>query len=416
MSERQRVVITGLGILCPVGIGHQSVWENLLAGRSGVARITHFDPSPFPVHIGGEVKGFDPASLGSPREVRRMDRCTQLALAASLQAVADADLDLTALDPESVGITIGSAAGGFQSLLEQHQVFLERGPRRVSPFFIQHMLVDSPAGQVAISLGLRGPNMAVVSACATGTQAIGEGAEAIRRGDAAVMLAGGTEAPIHPVILAGFSVMHALARDNEQPERASSPFTKRRDGFVLSEGAAVVVLESLEHARARGARVYAEVGGYGATNDAYDMAAVPEDGAMAAQTMRRALRKSGLAPEDIDYINAHGTGTPLNDKAETLAIKSVFGDRAYRMAVSSTKSMTGHMMGASGAVEAVVCALALRDGIVPPTINLDDPDPECDLDYVPHTARRLSLRATLSNSFGLGGHNASIVLRQPLAE
>jgi len=416
VSERQRVVITGLGILCPVGIGHQSVWENLLAGRSGVARITHFDPSPFPVHIGGEVKGFDPASLGSPREVRRMDRCTQLALAASLQAVADADLDLTALDPESVGITIGSAAGGFQSLLEQHQVFLERGPRRVSPFFIQHMLVDSPAGQVAISLGLRGPNMAVVSACATGTQAIGEGAEAIRRGDAAVMLAGGTEAPIHPVILAGFSVMHALARDNEQPERASSPFTKRRDGFVLSEGAAVVVLESLEHARARGARVYAEVGGYGATNDAYDMAAVPEDGAMAAQTMRRALRKSGLAPEDIDYINAHGTGTPLNDKAETLAIKSVFGDRAYRMAVSSTKSMTGHMMGASGAVEAVVCALALRDGIVPPTINLDDPDPECDLDYVPHTARRLSLRATLSNSFGLGGHNASIVLRQPLAE
>jgi 3-oxoacyl-[acyl-carrier-protein] synthase II len=415
VSERQRVVITGLGILCPVGIGPQSAWENLLAGRSGIARLTHFDPSPFPVQIGGEVKGFDPASLGSPREVRRMDRCTQLALAASLQAVVDADLDLTALDPESVGITIGSAAGGFQSLLEQHQVFLERGPRRVSPFFIQHMLVDSPAGQVAISLGLRGPNMAVVSACATGTQAIGEGAEAIRRGDAEVMLAGGTETPIHPVILAGFSVMHALARNNEQPERASSPFTKRRDGFVLSEGAAVVVLESLEHARARGARCYAEVGGYGATNDAYDMAAVPEDGAMAAQTMRRALRKSGLAPEDIDYINAHGTGTPLNDKAETVAIKSVFGDRAYRMAVSSTKSMTGHMMGASGAVEAVVCALALRDGIVPPTINLDDPDPECDLDYVPHTARRLLLRATLSNSFGLGGHNASLVLRQPPA-
>jgi len=415
VSERQRVVITGLGILCPVGIGHRDVWENLLAGRSGIARITHFDPSPFPVHIAGEIKEFNPASLGSPREVRRMDRCTQLALAASLQAVADADLDLAALDPESVGITIGSAAGGFQSLLEQHQVFLERGPRRVSPFFIQHMLVDSPAGQVAICLGLRGPNMAVVSACATGTQAIGEGAEAIRRGDAEVMLAGGTEAPIHPVILGGFSVMHALARNNEQPERASSPFTKRRDGFVLSEGAAVVILESLAHARARGARVYAEVGGYGATNDAYDMAAVPEDGKMAAQTMRRALKKSGLAPEDIDYINAHGTGTPLNDKAETLAIKSVFGDRAYRMAVSSTKSMTGHMMGASGAVETVVCALALRGGIVPPTINLDDPDPECDLDYVPHTARRLPLRATLSNSFGLGGHNASIVLRQPPA-
>lgn len=345
-----------------------------------------------------------------------MDRCTQFALAASRQAVEDANLDLAALDPESVGITIGSAAGGFQSLLEQHQVYLERGPRRVSPFFIQHMLVDSPAGQVAISLGLRGPNMAVVSACATGTQAIGEGAEVVRRGDAEVMLAGGTETPIHPVILGGFSVMHALARNNEQPERASSPFTKRRDGFVLSEGAAVVVLESLAHARARGARIYAEVGGYGATNDAFDMAAVPEDGAMAAQTMRRALKKAGLAPEEIDYINAHGTGTPLNDKAETLAIKSVFGDHAYRLAVSSTKSMTGHMMGASGAVEAVVCALAIRDGIVPPTINLDDPDPECDLDYVPATARRLPVRATLSNSFGLGGHNASIVLRQPPAD
>ncbi len=411
MSDRQRVVITGLGVLSPVGIGHENVWENLLAGRSGVARLTQFDPSPFPVQFGGEVKGFDPAILGSPREVRRMDRCTQFALAAARQAVEDAALDLTALDPEAVGITIGSAAGGFQTLLEQHQVYLERGLRRVSPFFIQHMLVDSPAGQVAISLGLRGPNMAVVSACATGTQAIGEGAEVIRRGDAEVMLAGGTETPIHPVILAGFSVMHALARGNGEPERASSPFTKRRDGFVLSEGAAVVVLESLEHARARDARIYAEVAGYGATNDAYDMAAVPEDGLMAGRTMSRALKKADLAPEGIDYVNAHGTGTPLNDKAETLGIKAVFGAHAYRVAVSSTKSMTGHMMAGSGAVETVICSLVLRDQIVPPTINLDDPDPECDLDYVPHTARRMPVRATLSNSFGLGGHNASIVLR-----
>jgi 3-oxoacyl-[acyl-carrier-protein] synthase II len=413
VSSGQRVVITGLGVLCPVGIGHKTVWENLLAGRSGIARLTQFDPSPFPVQFGGEVKGFDPSILGSAKEVRRMDRCTQFALAASRQAVDDAGLDLNELDPETVGIMIGSAAGGFQTLLEQHQVYLERGPRRVSPFFIQHMLVDSPAGQVAISLGLRGPNAAVVSACATGTQAIGEGAELIRRGDAEVMLAGGTETPIHPVILAGFSVMHALAHNNEQPERASSPFTKRRDGFVLSEGAAVVVLESLDHASKRGARIYAEVAGYGATNDAYDMAAVPEDGYMAGRTMFRALKKSGMAPEDIDYINAHGTGTPLNDKAETLGIKDVFGEHAYRLAVSSTKSMTGHMMAGSGAVEAVICALVLRDGMVPPTINLDDPDPDCDLDYVPHTARPMAVRAALSNSFGLGGHNASIVLRQP---
>jgi 3-oxoacyl-[acyl-carrier-protein] synthase II len=413
VNSGQRVVITGLGVLCPVGIGHKDVWENLLAGRSGIAPLTQFDPSPFPVRIGGEVKGFDPSVLGTTREVRRMDRCTQFALAASRQAVEDAGLNLTELDPEAVGITIGSAAGGFQTLLEQHQVFLERGPRRVSPFFIQHMLVDSPAGQVAISLGLRGPNAAVVSACATGTQAIGEGAELIRRGDAEVMLAGGTETPIHPVILAGFCVMHALARNNEQPERASSPFTKRRDGFVLSEGAAVVVLESLEHAQRRGARIYAEVAGYGATNDAYDMAAVPEDGYMAGRTMYRALKKSGMAPEDIDYVNAHGTGTPLNDKAETLGIKDVFGDHAYRLAVSSTKSMTGHMMAGSGAVETVIGALVLRDGIVPPTINLDDPDPDCDLDYVPHTARCMPVRAVLSNSFGLGGHNASIVLRRP---
>jgi 3-oxoacyl-[acyl-carrier-protein] synthase II len=324
----------------------------------------------------------------------------------------DAGLSRDSVDPEKTGIVIGSAAGGIQTLLEQYKVFLERGARRLSPFFIQNMLADSAAGQVAISLGLQGPNMAVVSACATGTQAIGEAAEVIRRGDAEVVLAGGAEAPIHPLIIAGFGVMNALARNNGEPERASSPFTRRRDGFVLSEGAAVVVLETLEHAQARGARIYAEVGGYSATNDAYDMAAVPEDGLMAAQAMRRAVRKAGLELDAIDYINTHGTSTPLNDATETRAIKAVFGEHAYRLAVSSTKSMTGHMMGASGAVETVVCALAIRDQIVPPTINLDDPDPECDLDYVPNVARPVPVRATLSNSFGLGGHNASIVLKQ----
>ncbi|HWE61291.1 MAG TPA: beta-ketoacyl-ACP synthase II [Chloroflexota bacterium] len=407
-----RIVITGLGVLCPVGIGKHAVWEALQAGRSGVKRITLFDPSPYPVQIAGEVKGFDPGTLGSPKEVRRMDRYTQLSLAAAREAVADAGLGKEDLDAETAGVLIGSAAGGFQTLLEQQQVLLERGPKRVSPFFIQNMLVDSAAGQVAIALGLRGPNMAAVSACATGTQAIGEAALMIQRGDADVMLAGGAETPIHPVILSGFAVWHALARNNEQPERASCPFTLDRDGFVLSEGAAVVVLESLERARARGATIYAEVAGAAATCDAYDMADMPEDGAMAAACMRKAVKRAGLQPEDIDYINAHGTSTPLNDKVETLAIKTVFGDHAYRLAVSSTKSMTGHMMGASGAVETVACALALRDGIIPPTINYERPDPACDLDYVPNVARPAAVRATLSNSFGLGGHNASIVLRK----
>jgi 3-oxoacyl-[acyl-carrier-protein] synthase II len=407
-----RVVITGLGILCPVGIGTRATWEALLAGRSGVARVTQFDPSPYPVQIAGEIKGFDPSGLGPSKDVRRMDRCTQLALAAAREALDDAGLRGEDLDDELTGVLIGSAAGGFQTMLEQHQVLLERGPRRVSPFFIQHMLDDSPAGQVAISLGLRGPNMAVVSACATGTQAVGEAAHAIRRGDAEVMLAGGVETPIHPLILAGFSVWRGLAGNNEQPERASCPFTLDRSGFVLSEGAAVVVLESLERARARGATIYAEVASAAATCDAYDMAEMPEDGAMAAACMRRAVQRAGLRPEDVDYINAHGTSTPLNDRVETLAIKKVFGDHAYKLAVSSTKSMTGHMMGASGAVETVICALALRHGMIPPTINYERPDPACDLDYVPNVARPAALRVALSNSFGLGGHNASIVLRK----
>ena len=413
-ASRSRVVITGLGVLCPVGIGVRATWEALLAGRSGVTRIAAFDPSPFPVQIAGEVKGFDPAPLAEAKDLRRMDRCTLLALAAAKEALADAGLDdRSQLDPDETGVFIGSAAGGFQTMLEQHQVFLERGPRRLSPFFIQHMLDDSPAGQVAISLGLRGPNMAVVSACATGTQAITEAAEQIRRGDAQVMLAGGAEAPVHPLILGGFAVMHAMARNNEQPELASCPFTLDRSGFVLSEGAGVVVLEDLDRACARGATIYAEVAGGAATNDAFDMAAMPEDGIMAGESMRRALKRAGMAPEEIGYINAHGTSTPVNDKAETAAIKRVFGEQAHRLAVGSTKSMTGHMMAGSGAVETVICSLALARGILPPTINYTNPDPELDLDYVPNVARPApALRATLSNSFGLGGHNASIVLRK----
>ena len=342
-----------------------------------------------------------------------MDRSTRFALAAAKEALESAGLARQDLEPERTGIVIGSAAGGFQTMLDQHQVLLERGFKRLSPFFIQHMLDDSPAGQVAISLGLQGPNMAVVSACATGTQAIGEAAHIIRRGEAEVMLAGGTDSPIHPLILGGFTVMRALATNNEMPERASCPFTQCRDGFVLSEGGAVVVLESLERARARGATVYAEVAGSAATNDAYDMAAIPEDGTMQALCMRRAVARAGLQPDDVDYVNAHGTSTPLNDRIETQAIKTVFGDHAYRMAVSSTKSMTGHMMGASGAVEAIICALALHHGVLPPTINYDQPDPACDLDYVPNVKRAVPIRVALSNSFGLGGHNATLVLRTP---
>lgn len=410
---RPRVVITGLGVLCPAGNGKEQVWAALLAGRSGVARITLFDPSPYPIQFAGEVKDFDPSALASAKELRRMDRASLLALAAARQAVEDAGLRPADLEEEMTGVFIGSAAGGFQQLLEQHQVLLERGPRRVSPFFIQNMLADSPAGHVAIALGLRGPNMAVVSACATGTQAIGEAVHVIERGDAEVMLAGGTEAPIHPVILSGFAVMHALGGSNEAPERASCPFTLDRTGFVLSEGAAVVVLETLERARARGAFVYAEVAGSAATCDAFDMAAAPDDGTYAARCMRKALRTAMLQPEEIDYINAHGTSTPLNDRAETEAIKQVFGDHAYTLAVSSTKSMTGHMMGASGAVETVICALTLRDQLIPPTINYDRPDPACDLDYVPHHPRATRVRAVLSNSFGLGGHNATLALRLP---
>jgi 3-oxoacyl-[acyl-carrier-protein] synthase II len=410
---RPRVVITGVGVVCPVGTGKDQVWASLLAGRSGVARITLFDPSPYPIQFAGEVKGFDPSYLAPAKELRRMDRVSLLTLAAARQAVEDAGLHPADLTEETTGVFIGSAAGGFQQLLEQHQVLLERGPRRVSPFFIQNMLVDSPAGHVAIALGLRGPNMAAVSACATGTQAIGEAAHVIARGDAEVMLAGGAETPIHPVILSGFAVMHALGGSNEAPERASCPFTLDRNGFVLSEGAAVVVLETLERAQARGAFIYAEVAGSAASCDAYDMAAAPEDGMYAARCMRKALRNANLQPEDIDYINAHGTSTPLNDKAETEAIKQVFGDYAYNLAVSSTKSMTGHMMGASGAVETVICALALRDQLIPPTINYDRPDPACDLDYVPHRSRATRVRAALSNSFGLGGHNATLVLRLP---
>jgi beta-ketoacyl-acyl-carrier-protein synthase II len=405
-----RVVVTGMGTVSPVGNDVPSAWASLTAGRSGVGRISLFDPSPYAVQIAGEVKNFDPTSRIEPKEARRMDRCTQFALVAALQALDDAGLQVAREDPERVGVVIGSAAGGIGTLLEQQRVLQERGPRRLSPFFLPNMLCDSPSGQVAIATGAKGPNMAVVSACATGGHVVGEAMESIRRGDADVVIAGGTEAPVLPIVIAGFIVMGALANDDE-PTRACRPFDARRGGFIVSEAAAVLILESLDHARARDARIYGEVLGYGSTNDAFHVAASPETGEGAARTMRMALRKAGIAPDEVDYINAHGTGTPLNDKAETAAIKAVFGDHAYRVPVSSTKSMTGHMMGASGALEAIACLLTIRDGCIAPTINYECPDPECDLDYVPNTARPARVRTALSNSMGLGGHNSCVIVR-----
>jgi len=403
----RRVVITGVGAVTPVGLDVPSSWAALLEGQSGVGRVTLFDASEYPVQIAGEVKGFDPSGRIDPKELRRMDRNVQLGLVAAQEAFADAGLESNGVR-DDIGVVFGSAAGGVGILLEQQRVLQERGLRRVSPFFLSNMLADSCSGQIAIALGLRGPNMAVVSACATGNHALGEAFETVRRGDAEAIIAGGAEAAIIPLVYAGFLAMRALAH-HPDPAQASRPFDKDRNGFVISEGAGAMVVEELEHAWARGARVYAEVLGYGSSNDAFDMAA-PAEGEGAVQTMLRALKKAGLDPEQVDYINAHGTGTPLNDKYETDAIHRVFGEHAGRLAVSSTKSMTGHMMGAAGAVEAIVCALTLRDQIIAPTINLETPDPECDLDYVPNSARKAAVTIALSNSFGLGGHNASVVL------
>jgi 3-oxoacyl-[acyl-carrier-protein] synthase II len=411
MQEQRRVVITGVGAVTPVGNTAHETWDNLVAGVSGVGRITLFDPSDYGVQIAGEVKDFNPGDDIDPKEVRHMDRSVQFAIVATRQALRDASLDITEEEADDIGIIFGTGAAGVGTLIAQQKMLEERGPRRVSPHFLPNFLPDSASGQVAIAVGAKGPNMAVVSACATGGHAVGEAMETIRRGDAQVMIAGGTEAVIVPVIVAGFINMRALG-DDPDPTKASKPFDARRNGFVLSEGSAVLILEELEHARERGAKIYAEVVGYGSTNDAYHMAAQLESGAGASRTMERALRKAGISPQDVDYINAHGTGTPLNDKVETLAIKNVFGDAARNVAISSTKSMTGHMMGAAGALEVMVCALAIRDNCIPPTINLEVYDPECDLDYTPNKARQMKVDVTLSNSIGLGGHNSCVVLKR----
>ncbi|PJH75617.1 MAG: beta-ketoacyl-[acyl-carrier-protein] synthase II [Anaerolineae bacterium CG_4_9_14_0_8_um_filter_58_9] len=407
---RKRVVVTGLGCLSPLANDWPGTWKALAAGISGVAPITHFDASRYKTRFAAEVKDFDPAALLGPKEARRMDRFTQFALAAALQAVEHSGLKIDESNRDRVGALIGTGIGGVSTMTEQLTVLAERGPDRVSPFLVPMMLADTAPGIIAIHLGIRGPNMAVTTACATGSNAIGEAAEMIRRDSTDVMLAGGAEAAVVPLALAGLGVMKALSTRNDQPQRASRPFDLNRDGFVVGEGAAVLVLESLEYAQARGARILAEVTGYGTSDDAYHISAPAENGAGAALCMRLALESANLRPEDIDYINAHGTSTTLNDKSETAAIKTVFGAQAYKVPISSTKSMTGHLLGASGALEASVCVQVIQDGLLPPTINYETPDPECDLDYVPNQARQKTVRNVMSNSFGFGGHNATLIL------
>lgn len=400
-----------MGVVTALGSDLETFWNNLIAGKSGVTRIESFDPSEFPTQIAAEIKDFNPEDYIDKKEARRMDRFVQFAVAASKMAMRDAGLEPgTNIDPERVGVMVGSGIGGLSTWEEQHTILLEKGPKRVSPFFIPMMIANMASGQISMITGAKGPNSTAVTACATGTHSIGDSFKLIQRGDADAMICGGAEAAIRPTGIAGFCAMRAMSTRNDEPEKASRPFDIGRDGFVMGEGSGVLVLESLEHAVKRGARIYAEVIGYGMSGDAYHMTEPDPDGA--ARCMKRALKDAGIEPEAIDYINAHGTSTPIGDRSETTAIKMAFGDHAYKLAVSSTKSMTGHLLGAAGGIEAVILALTLKNGVIAPTINLDNPDPECDLDYVPNAARKSDVRTALSNSFGFGGHNATIVMRK----
>ncbi len=407
---RKRVVVTGLGCVSPVGNNVNDTWQALLAGKSGAAPITAFDASAHKTKFAAEVKGFDPVVLFGTRDARKMDRFSQFATAATLEAMEQAGLKVDESNRDRVGILIGTGIGGIITLLEQYEVLRERGPERVSPFLIPMMISDNAAGNIAIRIGARGPNMALATACASGTNALGEAAEMIRRGSADVMIAGGAEAAITSLSMAGMNVMTALSTRNDDPQTASRPFDKNRDGFLMGEGAGILILESLEYAQARGAKILCEFSGYGTTDDAHHISAPAENGAGAAISMSLALQNADLKPEDVSYINAHGTSTYLNDKSETAAIKTVFGEQAYKIPVSSTKSMTGHLLGASGAVEAVFSVMAIMNNILPPTINYETPDPVCDLDYVPNQPRKAEPNYVMSNSFGFGGHNATLIL------
>jgi len=412
MNQRKRVVVTGLGAVTPLGNTAREFWENALAGKSGAGPITRFDASRHDVRFACEVKDFDPSTIGDRKEVRKMDRFTQFGLAAALEAVQDAGLSVSGNAAERVGVLVGSGIGGIETLEQQKQVLLEKGPGRVSPFFIPMMIVNMATGMISMRLGAKGPSNATVTACASGANAIGDALRILRYGDADVMIAGGAEAPISPLAVGGFASMKALSSRNDDPAGASRPFDADRDGFVIGEGAGVVVLEELSHALARGARIYCELSGYGYTADAHHITAPAPDGEGAARSMRAALADAGLAPADVAYLNAHGTSTPLNDRFETTAVKSALGGHATRVAVSSTKSMTGHLLGAAGGIEFVILALAHRDGRIPPTINYRTPDPDCDLDYVPNTARDVEVGAALSNSLGFGGHNVTLATRR----
>ena len=411
-SQSRRVVVTGIGCLSALGPDTASFWDGLIKGRSGISRLTRFDPTDFPSKVGGEIRDFDPGKFMDPKEAKRNDRYTQFAVAASRLAIEDAQVDTTKLNSERVGVIIGSGIGGMETIENQARVLIERGPSRVSPFTIPSLIANIASGVVAIEFQAKSVNFGVVSACASGSHALGEAMRHIRDGHADIMLSGGSEACITRLSYAGFCNMKAMSSDfNDTPEKASRPFDKLRDGFVMGEGAGVLVIESLEHAQARGARIYCELAGYGATCDAYHITGQDQEGKGLALCLNRALSEAGVDKSEVSYINAHGTSTPINDRCETLAIKRVFGEQAPKIAISSTKSMTGHLLGAAGGVEAAVCALAIRHGIVPPTLNLENPDPDCDLDYVPNQARKMTVNVAISNNLGFGGHNASLVFK-----
>ncbi|HEX5215397.1 MAG TPA: beta-ketoacyl-ACP synthase II [Vicinamibacterales bacterium] len=408
----RRVVVTGVGLLSSVGLGTEASWQALLAGHSGIGPITHFDASAFSARIAGEVKGFDPLQYFDKKDVKKMDVFIQFAVAAAEFAVKDANLEVTPEIADQTGVFIASGIGGFSTIEREHLELINGGPRRISPFFIPASIINLAAGQVSIRFGARGPNLATCTACTASAHSIGESFEIIRRGDADIMIAGGSEASITPMGVGGFASMRALSTRNDEPLRASRPFDKDRDGFVVGEGAGILILEELEGAKRRGARIYAEIVGYGLSGDAYHLTAQPEDANGAVRSMRMALKKAGIRPEQVDYINAHGTSTPINDPTETLAVKTTFGEHAYKLAMSSTKSMTGHLLGAAGGLEAGITALAVHQQVAPPTVNLDEPDPRCDLDYVPKVKRAMKIDYALSNSFGFGGTNGTLLLKR----
>jgi 3-oxoacyl-[acyl-carrier-protein] synthase II len=412
VEKVERVVITGLGTITPLGNNKEAYWQALVEGRSGISRLSRFDPTDFPSQIAGEVKGFEPEMFFSGKEIKRMSTFIQYALASAIMAKEDANLNLSQIDLCRSGTSVGSGIGGIEVIEEQHSVLQSKGPRRVSPFFITSEIINMSAGQISIHLGLKGPSISAVTACATANNSIGDAFRIIQRGEADVMFAGGTEAAITPLSFAGFCVIKALSTRNHEPQKASRPFDRDRDGFVMGDGAGIMVLESLSHALKRNARIYAELVGYGLSADAYHMTASPPDGEGAARAIALALEDAKIGAEEVDYINAHGTSTPIGDISETLAIKRIFGERAYKIPISSTKSMTGHLLGAAGAIELAVCILAIEKQLIVPTINQEFPDPQCDLDYVPNTPRHAEVNVALSNAFGFGGHNTTLVIRK----